>query len=55
MLDQLFTQYIVSPLVILSISHGDWEDNCCLGRDGYLDIELKEGAGRGDGLRGGGV
>jgi hypothetical protein len=44
MLDQLFTNYVVSPLMILSINHGDWEDNGCLGRGGYLGIE-RTGAG----------
>jgi hypothetical protein len=55
--DQLFIKYIVSPLVILRIRHGDWEDNSCLGRGGYLDIERvgadrrgrKEGWGEGRG------
>jgi hypothetical protein len=36
---QLFTKYVVSPLVILSISHGDWGDNGCLSRGGYLGNE----------------
>jgi hypothetical protein len=31
--DQLFTQYIVSPLVTLSVIHGDWGNNGCLGRE----------------------
>jgi hypothetical protein len=45
--DQLFTNYVVSPLLILSISHGEWEDNGCLGRDGYLGIERADAGGRG--------
>jgi hypothetical protein len=44
--DQLFIKYIVSPLVILSISHGDWGDNCCLGSVGYLGIERAGAGGR---------
>jgi hypothetical protein len=42
--DQLFIKYVVSPLVILSIILGDWGDNSCLGKDGYLGIE-RAGAG----------
>jgi hypothetical protein len=44
--------------VILSIIHGDWGDNGCFGRCGYLGIErlvLEEGLGRGNGLSGVGV
>jgi hypothetical protein len=41
--DKLFIKYVVSPLVILSISHGDWGNNGYLGRGGYLSIE-KAGA-----------
>jgi hypothetical protein len=37
--DQLFTQYVVSPFVILSTSHEDCVDNGCLGRGEYLDID----------------
>jgi hypothetical protein len=48
MSDQLFTNYVVNPLVILSISHRDREDNGCLGRGGYLCIE-RAGAGGGMG------
>jgi hypothetical protein len=41
--------------VILSISHGDWGENGCLGRGGYLGI-VKDGAGgRGDEVRVGGI
>jgi hypothetical protein len=47
MLHQLFTKYIVSPLVILFISHGDWRDKGCLGRGGYLGIERAGAGGRG--------
>jgi hypothetical protein len=47
MSNQLFTKYVVSPLVILSISHGDWRDNGCLGRGGYLVIERAGAGGRG--------
>jgi hypothetical protein len=53
--DLLFVQYAVSPLVILSISHGDWGDSSCLGRGGYLGIEragVEEGAEMGDGVSG---
>jgi hypothetical protein len=33
--------------MILSTSCGDWGDNCCLGRGGFLGIE-RDGAGRRD-------
>jgi hypothetical protein len=42
--NQLFTKFVVSPLVILSISHADWRYNGCLGRGGYLGFE-RAGAG----------
>jgi hypothetical protein len=45
LLDQLFRKYVLSPLVILSISHGNWEDTSCLGRGRYLGIE-RDGARR---------
>jgi hypothetical protein len=59
MLEQLFTKYVVIPLVILSINCGDCMENSCLGRGVYLGIERagtggrgrKEGWGRGRGLR----
>jgi hypothetical protein len=52
MLDKLFIKYVGSPLVILSISHGDWGDNGCLERGGYLGIERSgdEGSERGYGM-----
>jgi hypothetical protein len=43
MKDQLFTNYVVSPVMILSISCGNWGDNS-LSRGGYLGI-LRAGAG----------
>jgi hypothetical protein len=45
--DHLLTKYIVSMLVIFSISHGDWGDNGCFGRRGYLGIERADTGGRG--------
>jgi hypothetical protein len=47
MLDQLFTKYVLSFLVILFISCGDWGNNGCLGRGGYLGIERAGTGGSG--------
>jgi hypothetical protein len=41
----LFTKYMGNPLMILSISHGDWRDNGCLDRGEYLGIK-RAGTGR---------
>jgi hypothetical protein len=46
MLDKIFTKYVRSTLVILSISHGDCGKNSCLDRVGYLDIEQGGTGGR---------
>jgi hypothetical protein len=52
--DQLFTKYVVSSLVTLSISCGDWGGNGCLDGGGYLDIERAGAGGRkGRGREGG--
>jgi hypothetical protein len=57
MLDQLFIKCVWSPLVIVSISHGDWEDNSSLDGGGYLGIEIAgtEGKDRKGDSKGGGV
>jgi hypothetical protein len=47
MLYQLFAQYTASHLVISSISHGNWGDDGCLGRGGYLGIKRAGAEGRG--------
>jgi hypothetical protein len=52
MLDQLFTTYVGSPLMISSISHGDWEDIGGVDRGRYLGIER---AGTGERVRKGGM
>jgi hypothetical protein len=48
--DQLFTICVVSPLVISSISCGNWGNNGCLGKGGFLvlrELVLEEWAGKG--------
>jgi hypothetical protein len=44
---QLFTKYVVSPLVILSIRYGDYGDHSCFYTDGCLGIERAGTGGRG--------
>jgi hypothetical protein len=46
MTDQLFTENVVSPLMILSISCVVWGYNGCLGRGGYSGIKRAGTGGR---------